>query len=179
MEEGSDVRKSKSRWQKSKKLRLAQLICEKYATNKYTIESCCDSEGVPYRTFNSWTTKGKKGYVAEVEEFYKNALDKKSETNRGELKEIALSSFRRLISGEEYEEKSTIIRVDPSGEGGQIREVKKTIKKIMPNPASVIFALKNLDPEHFKDKQDINVSMDPFTELMKAAAESEEENGDQ
>lgn len=178
MEEGKDNRKSKMRWRKSQKLRAAKAICERYATNKYTIESCCDSEGVPYRTFASWTSEGKRGYVAEVAAIYKKALDTKADRNRGELKELALSAFRRLISGEEFEEKSTVVRVNPSGDG-QITEVKKTTKRIMPNPAAVIFGLKNLDPEHFKDKQDIEVTDNTYIEALKSLKEQyENEDGE-
>lgn len=165
-----ETRNPKTRWRKSQKLRVAKAICDLYATNRYTIESCCKSEGVPYRTFASWFSEGQRGYVAEIAEIYKKTLDLKADTNRGELKELALTSFRRLISGEEFEEKSTVVRVNPNGTG-TITDVKKTIKKIMPNPAAVIFALKNLDPAHFKDKQDIEVTDNTYIEALKSLKE--------
>lgn len=140
---------------KNQKLKVAKAICDLYSTNKYTIESCCESEGVLYRTFNTWISEGQRGYVAEISELYKKALETKADNNRKELKELALTAFQRLLKGEETEEEKTTSIVGESGEQNVVK-VEKTKKTIMPNPAAVIFGLKNLDSEHFKDKQDID-----------------------
>ena len=40
----------------------------------------------------------------------------------------------------------------------KIKETKTVKKHVAPNPISVIFALKNTDPETFKDKQEVDLT---------------------
>ena len=81
--------------------------------------------------------------------------------------------YRRAI-GYEFEETASEVRIDPSG-GANTTYVKKTKKSIPPETVAQIFWLKNRNPEKWRDRQEHNVSVNPFLELMKAASKEEEE----
>lgn len=124
------------------RLEVATAICELYGTDQYTIESCCENEGIAVRTFTDWVNE-----VAEVAELYKKAKGEAQDAKRGRLKNKALTALERHLDVTESEE---IIN-----DG---RTVTTKTKKVLPNITAVIFTLKNTDPDNWKEKQDIDVN---------------------
>jgi hypothetical protein len=83
--------------------------------------------------------------------------------------------FKRAC-GFEYEETSNEVRMNQDGSAGQIISVK-TVKKVIPPDTGAAMAwLKNRKPKEWRDKQDIDVTVNPFLNLMKKATELDTEN---
>jgi hypothetical protein len=81
---------------------------------------------------------------------------KRAQEKRLELfKSAARSGLLTLLRGKEYEEVTTEwVEGKPDKDGvakPKLKSQKKVKKFISPNPVSVIFALKNLDPEAFPE----------------------------
>lgn len=72
--------------------------------------------------------------------------------------------FKRC-SGFDYEETKTLIEKD--GNGKEKKKVEKIKKKTLPSDTAIIFALKNLNPDKWKDRQefkgDINQRIENIT----------------
>lgn len=142
---------------KQQKIDKGLKICEKYATGEYTLESCCTSEGVAYRTFNRWITEGK-FQIAEVSERYIKACIEKTNAYKTKIKRLAKTALEKKLEGYPVEE------LTYKGK----RLIKKVKKVHIPDTAIVIFALSNTDPENFKNRQeidtrsidDVNVTLD-------------------
>ena len=49
--------KPQKKHNESEKLELVTTICELYATGQYTIESCVESKGIVFKTFDNWLTE--------------------------------------------------------------------------------------------------------------------------
>lgn len=126
----------------AERLAVASAICDLYATDQNTIESCCEFNGISYRTFHEWVSE-----VEEVEELYKKAKAEAVDAKRGRLKQKALTALERHLEVTESEE---IIN-----DG---KTITTKVKKVLPNITAVIFTLKNTDPDNWKEKQDIDVN---------------------
>jgi transposase-like protein len=82
--------------------------------------------------------------------------------------------FKRAC-GFEYEETTNEVRLNQDGSAGQIVSVKKTKKIIPPDTGAAMAWLKNRQPEKWKDRHDLDVTINPFLDLMKAASQEERE----
>lgn len=131
------------------KVEIAKKICEVYAKGDYTIASCVETQGISDRTFRNWVTD-----VSEIADMYKDACREADKKQRGDLRQIAFGSLRRLITGFEVEEVHTEHMPIFDEQGNEIGTKAKNIKTIKkhfaPHVTAVIFALKHLD-ERFKD----------------------------
>ncbi|MDR1460009.1 MAG: hypothetical protein LBI60_07320 [Bacteroidales bacterium] len=76
--------------------------------------------------------------------------------------------FKRAC-GFEYEETSNEVRMNQDGSAGQVISVKNIKKTIPPDTGAAMAWLKNRKPETWRDKQDIDVTVNPFLDLMKNA----------
>jgi len=128
------------------RLRIAHAILSVYATGKYTMESCCESQGISDRTFRDWL--GKYSELAELYEEYKVSM---LEINKQELRKLAEKSLEKLVKGGEYEESVTVVTMDKGKP--VVKEVRKTKKIVQPNTAAVLFTLTNLDPKQWRNTQ--------------------------
>lgn len=132
------------------KLEISRKVCDKYSTGEYTIDSCADSEGITGRTFNLWVND-----ISEISELYKAAKQQVTLKQRGNLKQAALTSLMKLVVGHETEETHQEVEpiYDANGKqiGTQAIKLKKIKKQHSPHVTAVIFALKSMDPETFKD----------------------------
>lgn len=95
-----------------------------------------------------------------------------------ESKEVAdlnveAALYRRAL-GYEFEETTTEVVVNKDG-SGTTTVVKKTKKHIAGDTVAGIFWLKNRKPEEWKDRQDVNLTANPFEELMKQASQTEDD----
>jgi AcrR family transcriptional regulator len=120
--------------------------------------------------------------------------------NKSELSEVMNESKDKLIAniainglykralGYSYQEKKMVKEriVDSEGKDTGYEKIKTEIteKQVAPDTTACIFSLKNLDPENWKDRQEVKHAMpqDNFEDLIKAfeniAATAKPERGD-
>lgn len=133
-----------------RQMEVSKKICEEYEKGGLTIDSCCEAQGIAYRTFNDWLNKN-----AEVATMYKTAIAKAEQTYKRELKRKCATALEKLVEGfsvEEIHQTATPI-FDDNGNQIAIKQgvVKRIKKHYAPNVTAVIFALKALDPDTYKD----------------------------
>jgi hypothetical protein len=140
---------------RERNIKKAQAICDLYATGKYTIEGCCESEGVQYRTFHSWIWEASSCFIEEIEEIYQKACEEKTVSRKKALQgrketigEKALTALEKKIEGWAWTETT--------------KEDGKTVKTVdkfqIPDTASLIFSLVNAFPDEFQNRQNTDVT---------------------
>lgn len=101
--------------------------------------------GIGETTFRKWMKDPE--WARRVEEA--------KETWKHEVKDKAFTGLMKLVQGYDVEEKHT--EYVPNAQGKPIINKQKVfVKHIPPNPSAVIFALTNLDPENWKNRQDVD-----------------------
>ena len=120
---------------------IVDKICELVASGDYKIVDVCKKTGIHHDTYYDW-----KANKPEFSERLKKAEERRLEV----FKNMARSGLAKLLDVFEYEEE----HIEYGNDSIKSRKVIK--KKIMPNPAAVIFALCNLDPENFKNIQRVD-----------------------
>lgn len=126
---------------------LGRDISDAFATGEHKVADVCKQFSISESTFYKWK--------AENSEF--SELLKKAEASRlASFATMARSGLAKLLDVHEVEETTTEY-VDKEGQP-KIKSRKVTTRKFMPNATAVIFALKNLDPENFKDKHEVEHS---------------------
>lgn len=160
--EKTSNRKVKS-YPKQAILEIVRKICGSYGTGEYTLESCCEKAGVPYRTYRDWwrryevnpdNEEGKWHCLAEVAGIWEQAQKKNKKENEGKLVKKAESLLERIISGYEYEVKTTHFKrgLDMDGNAILTPVGYKTEKKFrQPSVRAIIFVLTKLKPEIYGD----------------------------
>ncbi|MGB0880594.1 MAG: helix-turn-helix domain-containing protein [Polaribacter sp.] len=128
----------------AQKIEVAKSICEQYAKNEHTIESCCNHFGISDRTFYNWIHKNK-----EIKKMYEYAKKYANNIDRSELLAKAKSSLHKLVEGYTITEKKIIQRAD------SVEVVEAKEKHIPINSTAVFFTLVNLSDGEYKHKQDI------------------------
>lgn len=88
-------------------------------------------------------------YKSEHDEF-KEVLDSAKDDLVASLEKTLFQKAR----GMEYEEVKTVIEKDDSGKDK--KKIEKTKKWLPPDTTALIFSLKNLKPEAWRDKHDVN-----------------------
>jgi hypothetical protein len=132
------------------RLELVTKICDLYASEGGTIESTCEACGLSVNTFYLWTCK-----YTELKDIYKKAKELSDEVFLEKLRPRAQKSLIRLIEGETYTKTKQESGINAGG------SFDKTVTEdvlILPNPTSVIFALKGVQHETFGDKKDITTN---------------------
>lgn len=129
---------------------LVKRICGLVEKDTYTVSELCESVGIDESTFYRWKT--------DKSEFCE-AIKKAEERRLDNFVVEAKRSLLKKIQGYEVKETQivSIPGVDEKGNPKQIIKEKKTIKKhIQPDTTAIIFALTNLDPEHWKNRQQLD-----------------------
>lgn len=144
------------------RIEIALKICELYADGESTIESCCEACGVVYRTFKEWVDRAEENEdYSEIAESYKRAKDKSDQVYMDRLSRKAKTALEKKLEGYEVEleEKEGTPIYDDEGNptGIKTSKIKKSKKYYAPDTTAIIFALKNTDPERFKDRYDHDV----------------------
>lgn len=153
---------AKVRLPMSEKIRIAKEVCDLYSTGEYTIQSCCDAVSISYYTFLNWAQPNLtnnqialkewgKGYIPEVAELYKKALERNEINYFKLLKDASRRGLLLKSQGMEYEEIEE--RVELDSETKKMKTVSRRITKktIVPDTGALIFVAKNVDPENFSD----------------------------
>lgn len=126
---------------------IVDRICALVETDNYTIPEICKYVGIVPSTYHKW--------LNEKEDF-SDAI-KKAKDNFDEIMKCeAKRSLRKLIQGYEVDEVKTVYSENKEGKP-RIKERTVTKKHYQPNTVAVIFALKNLDPDNWRDKQEVKM----------------------
>ncbi len=151
--------------------KIVKEICEILASGKHSVEDTCLKVGISKVTFYNWK-KTKPKFLEAVEEAEVRRLSA--------YKEMAISGLAKLLDIHEYEEVTTEYENDKEGKP-KIKAQKRVLKKIMPNPAAVIFTLTNRDSENWKNRQDHTTkgekieNTSPFMQVIMQASKKEDE----
>lgn len=132
------------------KIEVAKKICDLYASQNATIESCCDACGIGDRTFRLWAAQ-----IPEVAELYKAARTKADDTFFDMLRPKVRNALERLVNGHEYTETKKETGEMPTGSVDKTTEVGVIIQ---PNPSAVIFLSKGIWPEKFAERKQVEHS---------------------
>jgi ACT domain-containing protein len=124
---------------------LVERICTLFATGEHSVADVCKQVGLAESTFYKWK---------EEKSEFSESLKKAEDLRLSAFKRMARSGLAKMLDVYDYDEMSRSYSVDKKG-NRRIRFEKATRRKVMPNATAVIFALKNLDPENFKEKQEI------------------------
>lgn len=141
------------------------LVLEGWARDGITDKDIAEKQiGISERAFCMWKNK----YPSIV-----SALKK----GRAPVMEKVEKSLYDLCQVQKYTE--TIEEIVDDGHGNKKRQVRKITREVAPNPTAIIFALKNLKPHKWRDKQEIkgdfkleNEVPKLYAALEKAASES-------
>lgn len=145
------VNKSQIKYTLEHKTKLTHAILSIYATGKYTLESCCEAQGITDRTFRDWLYKHPE--LSILYEEYKITM---REVSKEELRKLAEKSLEKLVKGGEFEESTTVLQMVKGKDGimkAEVKEVRKVKKVVQPNTAAVLFTLTNLDPKQWRNTQ--------------------------
>jgi hypothetical protein len=134
------------------RLEKVEKICDLYRVGTYTLESCCANVGTDDSTLRLWCAK-----YPDIHEIYKSASDEHSRRRlEGPLKEKALNSFERLITGYDYtEDTQTVVPVQkPDGSVQMVvQEIRRAKKHVAPHAGMVAMGMRNF--HGLKDRLDI------------------------
>lgn len=119
-------------------------------TKQMSIKGLCNKFDIDTKTYYNWINK---------DEDFAKAIDevnaKYNEERMNQLGALTIDSLWKMIEGF-YKPETTTTNVpnkkDPSNP--MIKEQKVTKKYIAPNPALIIFALTNLFPDKWKNRQE-------------------------
>jgi len=113
--------KGQKKHNEAEKLELVTAICENYGTGLYTIESCVESAGIVFKTFDNWLNEN-----PILTELYKSAKEKVKQANSKRLVNKALKEIERRIDGYTFTEEI----VEGKNENGNFVATKVVRKKV-------------------------------------------------
>lgn len=154
------------------KVKLARKICEAYATNDWTIESCCKANGVSYSTFHVWVNERDGDQIGEIGAIYQQAQTEKDSAYKSNLKQLARTALEKRVSGYDLEvEETTDEALAVDGEAGNFSRirVKKTVRHIPADVRAIIFALTNTDGQNFTDRPETAIDFSKLSEQEQEA----------
>ena len=132
------------------KKKIANKIFDLYGSGDFTLESCCQENGITSRTLHNWTDS-----ISEISASFKKTKEINAKANKEKVRDVAVDGLKRLLTGFFIEEEEVEQFKDKNGALISTK-IKKKKKYIQPATAAIIFALKNTDP--------INWNEDKFAE---------------
>lgn len=124
---------------------LKERIIEMVEADSYTLVEICTAVGINASTYYVW--------LKEDEEFSSD-VKKASQIARMNFCTIAKNSLRRLIEG--YEATDVTVSEKLNRQGEKITVTSKVTKIYKPDTAAVIFTLTNVDPDNWKNRQNVS-----------------------
>jgi len=124
---------------------LKERIIEMVEADSYTLVEICAAVGINASTYYVW--------LKEDEQFSSD-VKKASQIARMNFCTIAKNSLRRLIEG--YEATDITVSEKLDRQGNKITVTSKTTKIYKPDTAAVIFTLTNVDPDNWKNRQNVS-----------------------
>ena len=155
--------------------KMVKRITDLIESDDYTVSEICKRVGIGESTYYEWQADENKTEFAEA---IKKAQEKRLEVFRM----AARRGLRMLLEGKEWEETTTegMLKKEADGkESFKTTKAKRVKKFIMPNAVSVIFALKNLDPDNFADVFKNILATDKKPDWLDEEIKPEDEGSDQ
>ena len=128
--------KPQKKHNEAEKLELVTAICELYATGQYTIESCVESKGIVFKTFDNWLNGN-----TTLTELYKSAKEKVKQQNTKRLVNKALKEIEKRIEGYTVTEE-TFEGINKDGSFVTTKAIRKKVL-IKASDALLMFLAKN------------------------------------
>ncbi len=121
----------------------------KLATKGFTDKELADFFKVKEQTINNWKNAHP--------EFFESLKKGKYELDTGKV----VNSLLRRALGYQYTEKTKVLSKTAASETGEAKliTVKEVTKEVAPDPTSMIFWLKNRQPDEWRDKQSIELGV--------------------
>ena len=156
---------------KDERIEVAKKVCKCYKTNEFTIASCCENNGVKYRTFVNWIDKDSKQYNTHIAQLYKKAQDTKRQNNNFTLVRLARTALMKKLAFFKYDEVTTTTK-------GDYTETKTISKIVIPTATDIALALNNLDIDFKQIGEDENPE-DIAEQFAKIAEQMRKNDGGQ
>lgn len=122
-----------------------EIITKAIAAGK-SYKDAYTAAGISYQTFYQWLNE-----KVEFNDLVKKAESEYNEWYNATIVQDAKRSLRDLVLGFDYEEIKTETGVGKDSKT-IVTKTTKTTKHVAPNPAAVIFALTNRDPDNWKNR---------------------------
>jgi hypothetical protein len=117
--------------------------------DSYTITEICKAVRISTETYFQWLKKSD----------FSESIKKAKEAFNERIKVDAEKSLVKMINGYDVTETKTVYtKTRDKSQKLQVKEQTHTVKHIQPNPALIIFALTNRDPDKWKNKQYTDVT---------------------
>lgn len=110
----------------------------------YTEKESAEFIGISKSTLNNWKNK------------YPEFLDSKKRGLDNIINQIEHALYKRAI-GYEYKETHVEAEIIGNEETKAVKKVKELYKQMAPDSTSIIFSLKNLAPEKWRDRKEIGI----------------------
>lgn len=124
---------------------IKERIIEMVEADSYTLVEICNAVGISNFTYYEWLKE---------DTVFSNDVKKASQRARMNFCTIAKNSLRRLIEG--YEATDITVSEKLDRQGNKITVTSKTTKIYKPDTAAVIFTLTNVDPDNWKNRQNVS-----------------------
>ena len=112
-----------------------------------SLERFCEEMDIDNKTYYKWM---------QVKDEFREAINRARERFKSKLTYELTVSLAEAAKG--YEKEQTDMIYIPNADGSpQIRQMHKIVRHYPPNIAAAIFLLTNLDPEHYKNRQNTDV----------------------
>jgi len=169
---------SKVNLSRKAKVEKAKKICKLYSEGMYTIAACCEAEGINYNTFQGWAQsnlskediangKYRRGFVQEVQELYKKALEQNDTNYKVLLKDAAREGILKRAHGIRYVETHTQARFDIYG--NSVGSIIHKIERYLPPDVSILIFLSKclalFDSQDERNKEFIGSIKSKFQDL--------------
>jgi hypothetical protein len=128
-----------------RRTQIVHAICSLHCTGKWTLESCCESQGIPPRTYRNWLAKH-----PELSEIASSYTDTLLEQTKRELIKKSYQGLDKLLQERPTTKTTTVTKVEAGKE--QVAEIRVTEETIQPTTQAIIFALTNLAADVWKNK---------------------------
>ncbi len=125
---------------------IVRAICELIENDSFTIEEICKQVNINKTTYYDWLN---------TNDNFSNAIKNAQAKYYQNLRLWANNSLKLLVQGATSEE--TITEAKTYKDGTQTVSTRTFKKQLAPDTTAVIFALKNQDPEHFADQQNVHL----------------------
>lgn len=134
--------------------KIVENICELIRTDSYNIAEICEIVGIVKGTYYNWL---------KTKSDFSDAIKKAEDEFNNMIIADAKKSLVKMIRGYTLQEKKTVTadtgRKDENDKPiVKVKEHSVTDKHYQPVPAAVFFALTNLDPDNWKNRQENKLS---------------------
>ena len=127
---------------------IVERIVALYAEDNYTIGSICDTVGISDRTFRAWR---------DTHPEFAEALEEAEQRRLANYTLVAKNALMKKLKGYDTVETSVETKPGKNNEPVIVSQITKK-KHVAPDTAAIIFTLTNGDPQHWRNRQNTEVT---------------------